>query len=1150
MAVILMVVGVWQLRQARTEVLPEFAPPTVEVQTEALGLSALEMEQLITVPLERDFLNGLPFLSTIRSRSVPGLSSVLLVFEPRTSLFTARQLVQERLTLTTELPNVSKPPQMLQAVSSTSRVEMIGLGSTTVSPIDMSVLAQFTIVPRLLGVPGVANISVFGARDLQLQVQVDPARLQKEGVSLDRVISTTGNALFVSPLTFLEASTPGAGGFFDTAGQRLGVQHILPIKSADDLSHVVIDDSPLNLGDVARVVQDHQPLIGDAALADGPGLVLVVQKLPGANTTQVTKAVNAALASLRPGLTGIKVDPNLYQPASFVGTAGRNLGRETAVAAVLALIGLALLLADWRTVLVSAVTVPLSIIAAAYVLYLRGTTMNSMVLAGLVLGLALVMHDAVAVAQTMARRVADRVGDRDDLGPSGPAERDDLGPSGPAERDELGPSAPAERDHRSVGGGAEGDRLDPVDRVASSMRLVARPLTVATLAVGIALVPTLLLAGLPSRPFMPPIAISYALAVGASLLVALTVAPALGALVLRGRSRHGRHHEPPVARLLGRAQAAVVAPALRRPVLAAVAVSLVVLVVGVVSFTQLRTSLQPSFDETDLLIRWQGPPGTALGEMDRIVGRAATELKSVKGVRDIGSHVGRALFGDQIVGSNGAETWVDIDPKADHAKAVAAVQSIVDGYPGMGSQVLSYFNDQVSSIGATSGPPVRIRLYGQDLDVLHAKGTELVGMLKGVKGVRDPQVESAPEQPTIQVSVDLAAAERQGVKPGDVRRAATTLISGLRVGSLYQDQKVFQVVVVGLPDLAKSLTTIQGLPIEVPGGGQIRLGDVAKVEIQPSLSVIRHDNVSRSLDVTAEVSGRGAGAVLADAKHRLTGVSFPAGASAKLLNDAGARGADHLRLLMAGILAAVIIYLILQAELESWSLAAIAVASVPLALTGGVAAAWAAGGTLSLGSLVGLFAVGGLAVRGSTLLLSRFQRLEREGDGPSGPSEREGEGPSGPSEREGEGPSGPSEREGEAPGMPRPEIVRRVALDGCPPFLAGAVVVGLAFAPFVAFGRMPGTEIVHPMAVVVLGGLISCVLATLLVVPAAYVAADQRRATPPAAARPGEDETPPPSPFPEGTADPARVAPDPAAAPAAWHPASTPAQQEASDASS
>ena len=319
-AAIVMGVGVWHMPQSKVDALPEFAPVTVQVQTEALGLSAEEVEDLITAPLEQDLLNGVAWLAHIHSESVPGLSNIDLTFEPGTDPLKARQVVQERMTQAFALPNVSLPPLMMQPVSSSGRVAMIGISSKTLTPVEIGVLARWTIRPKLIGVPGVANVAVWGQRERQVQVQVNPDQLSAKGITLEEVIRTTGNALLVSPLSFLEASTPGTGGFIDTANQRLGVQHRMPIRDAAGLGQVVVEeaDGATQLHDVATVVEGPQPLIGQANVSTGDGIILVVEKLPGANTVEVATAVEDALATLAPGLEGVKVDTTVFRPASYV----------------------------------------------------------------------------------------------------------------------------------------------------------------------------------------------------------------------------------------------------------------------------------------------------------------------------------------------------------------------------------------------------------------------------------------------------------------------------------------------------------------------------------------------------------------------------------------------------------------------------------------------------------------------------------------------------------------------------------------------------------------------------------------------------------------------------------------------------------------
>ena len=391
-------VGVYQLHNAAVDVYPEFEPPDIQIQAEALGLSAQEVEQLITVPIEQDLLNGIPWVEHIRSQSMPGLSAIDLQFEPGTDLLAARQLTQERMSQAKALPNVGTPPIMIQPKSSTSRIAMVAIRSDSVSEMQMSVLARWQIRPRLMSIPGVANVSIWGMRDRQLQVQVDPQRLQSRKVTLTQLIETTGNALWVSPLSFVEASTPGTGGFVETPNQRLGVQHIQPISTPAQLANVAVEGTkaaPLRIGDVAKVTEDHQPLIGDASLDGAPSLMMVVERFPNANTAQVSHDVDEALDAMAPGLSGINLDANVFRPASYMTTALHHLGLAGLIGAGLFLVAVGVLFISWRAVLIPLVAVPLSLASAAWVLHLRGETLTTMTLLGLTAATAVVVDDVV-----------------------------------------------------------------------------------------------------------------------------------------------------------------------------------------------------------------------------------------------------------------------------------------------------------------------------------------------------------------------------------------------------------------------------------------------------------------------------------------------------------------------------------------------------------------------------------------------------------------------------------------------------------------------------------------------------------------------------------------------------------------------------------
>lgn len=1014
-AVAIMVFGVLQLREAPVDVYPEFNPPFVEIQTEALGLSAAEVESLITVPMEADLLNGVAWLDQIYSESVAGLSSILLVFEPGTDNIRARQMVQERLTQAFMLPNVSQPPTMLQPLSTTSRVMMVGLSSEELSLIDMSVLARWNIKPRLTGVPGVANVAIWGLRERQLQVQVDPARLQANGVTLEQIIATTGEALWVSPLSFLESSSPGTAGWIDTPNQRLNIRHLLPISSAEDLAQVsLLGGNGLLLGDVTNVVEDHQPLIGDAVLENGPGLLLVIEKFPGANTLEVTRGVEEALEALRPGLSGIDIDTTVFRPASYIEQAFGNLSNVLLIGAVLVAVVLMLFLWDWRSGLISLVTIPLSLIAAAFVLHLRGTTFNVMILAGLVVALGILIDDAVIDVENIKRRL--RQQDR-------------------------------------------GDR-STATIILEAVNEMRSPIVYATLMLVLATLPLFFLEGL-SGMFFRPLVISYLLAVLVSLLVSLTITPALSLILFANASRASKasdttnasveRRESPVLRSIRRGHDRILARAVHAPMLPMI-IAGVLLLVGLAALPFLNVSLLPSLKQTDLLIQWDTAPGTSQQEMSRIVAQAGNELRAIPGVVNVGSQVGRAITGDAVVGVNSGELWINLDPAADYDATVATIRGTIAGYPGLFREVQNYQPERIGEALTGVDHDLTVRVYGHELDVLREKALEVQQVLAGTEGVVDARADLPAEEAQVEIEVDLAAAERYGIKPGDVRRAATTLLSGLQVGDLFEDQKVFAVVVWGVPGIRSSLTNISELLIDLPGGGHVRLGDVAEVRIAPTPIIIRRDAVSRFVDVTAGVSGRSIASVTADIDSRLQGVQFPLEYHAEVLEVSAAQQGVPQRLIGSAVAAVVGIILLLQALFGSWRLALLTFVALPVALAGGVLAVLISGGVLSIGSLFGFLALLGIVVRNGVVLISHYQNLQQKEGGAFGP-----------------------------------ELVMRGAGNRLAPILMTALATAVALLPLVVAGHVAGSEIVRPMAIVILGGLVTSTALSLFILPALYL---------------------------------------------------------------
>ena len=1003
----LIVFGILQLRDMPVDILPEFSPPYVEIQTESLGLSAEEVEQLITVPMEQDLLNGVPWLQTIRSESLPGLSSIVLIFEPGTDLIRARQMVSERLTQAVALPHVSKPPTMLQPMSTTGRAMVVGLSSKTLSLIQMSVLARWTIVPRLMGVPGVANVAIWGQRDRQLQVQVDPQRLKEHNVTLLDVLETTGNALWVSTLSFVEASTPGTGGFIDTSSQRLGVRHILPIVSPEGLAKVPIENTSLQLGDVANVVEDHQPLIGDALTGEGPSLLLVVEKFPGANTRDVTLGVEEALDNMRPGLPGMDMDTALYRPADFIDMAIRNVGMLLLLGLLLVLLVLVAFYFSWRSVLISLVAVPLSLIAGGLVLHLRGATMNALAVAGFVIALGVLIDDAIVDVEHVLQRLRLRQDEE----------------NAPAQ-------SPGSQSAASI-------ILDAALEMRSS-------LFYALLILLLAVAPLFFLGGRLGT-FVEPLAESYVLALLASMLVAATVTPALCLILLAKEPPALR--EAPLMRWIRYSYQPLVAWMVGRGRLAAVAVALLT-IAGLAVLPFLNRALLPAFKERNLLIHLDGVPGTSGPEMSRVAALVSADLRAIPGVSKIGAEVGRAVQGDQVVNVSSADLWVGMDPAADYDQTAAKIQTVIDGYPGIHHDVQTYLGEKSDEVAPEPGDSLTLRVYGNTADGLAAKAGEVKNAITAIGGVTAARVAYPVEQPALEIEVNLAAAQKYGIKPGDVRRAAATLLSGIQVGNLFEEQKVFEVVVWGTPAARNSINSVRNVQIDTPDGGYVRLGDVADVRMAPTASIIRHEAVSRYLDVLVSVQGRDLGAVAADINSQLRQMQFPLEFHAEVLGAYATQQAAQTRMLILALAAVIGAFFLLQAAYGSWRLAALACLTLPATLAGGLAAAYW-GGALSLGSLGGLLAVLGIALRNQMLLIGHYRQLARaEGAGLNA------------------------------------ELALRGAQERVIPTLITAFAVGLVMVLPLVLGDVPGLEFIRPMAIAVLGGLVTAGLVNLFFLPA------------------------------------------------------------------
>jgi len=1006
-AAALLVFGFLQTRKAPLDVFPEFAPPIVEVQTIATGNSPVEVEELITIPLE-DALNGVEGLDKMRSFSVEQLSSIKIFFKRGTDLYRSRQLVQERLAgITSQLPGWASPPFMMPPLSSTARVLKIGLTSDELSPEELSAVAYWKIRSRLLRVPGVAQVMVYGERLNQRHIQVDPQKLARYGIQLGSVMETTANALDAGVLQFAEAFTVGSGGFIESNGQRMNIRHVQPIVTADELAKVPIEKvngRTLRLQDIGQIVEDHQPLWGDAAINQRPGIMLIVQKLPNANTLEVTKGAEKAMEEMRPGLTGIEIVPDLFRPATFIDLALDNLFHALLLGILLVVLILAAFLFEWRTAFISLIAIPLSLLGALLILELFDTVINVMIIAGLVVAIGVVVDDAIIDVENIVRRL---------------------------------------REARR-----EGREVSTFKVVVDASVEVRSAIIYATLIDVVAIVPVFFLSGL-SGAFFKPLVLAYGLAVLVSLVIALTVTPALSYILL---SRSRREREAPLTVALRRGYGKMLAKVMRRPQ-PALALAVGCIAAGLILFGTLGSLLLPNFKENDLITYWATKPGTSLPETMRIANRGCRDyLEEVPAVESCASHAGQALLGDEIHGVNFDEQWVKLDPDADYDKTLDQLREVIDSYPGLYRTVQTYLRERVKEVLSGANESIVVRVFGPDVEVLKAKADEIAAKMSTIDGLIDPRVEQIEQIAQIEVEVDIAAARRYGITPGHVRRQSSAYLASEEVGDIFSGGKAYDVHVWSIPSARDSVTDIENMPIDTPSGKQVALREVADIRLASVANTIKHEGQTRRVDATADVGNGDLGGAVSEIKEAIADVKFPPGTYARVLGEAPELNAAQGDLLVYGIIAAVVIFLLIQAALGSLRLAVLVFLLLPMALAGGVVAAKLDTGILSLGSLVGFLTVLGIAGRNGILMVSHFQHLEREEGVPFGPG-----------------------------------LVLRGAQERLAPILMTALATGLALVPLVIAGPVAGNEIEHPLAVVIVGGLVTATLLNLFVLPSLYL---------------------------------------------------------------
>ncbi len=994
---LLLAYGVWSVREAKYDVFPDFSPPQVNVQTEAPGLTAEQVEMLVTTPIEVQ-VHGVVGIERITSTSIQGISLINVYFAPSSDIYRDRQVVAERLTVAAQqLPQGVKAPSMTPLTTSTGLALVVGLTSSTRSLMDLKTIAEWTLSPRLLAVPGVANVSVFGRDTRSIQVQFHPEALARYQLGINDVAAAAAKATGVR----------GAG-FIDTVNQRIVVQSEGQSLEASELAHTVLlsqGSGRVTLGDVANVVEAPEPPIG-AALVDGkPGVVLNVSEQYGTNTVDVTRGVEAALVDMAPDLKarGITLHAHLFRAANFIDAAMGNIRSSLYIGGVLIVIVLTLFLFDLRTAAISLAAIPLSLLSGIIVLQGLGLSLNTMTLGGLAIAVGIVVDDAVIDIENVIRRLREN-------------------------RQRSTPKA--------------------VGRVILQASYEVRGAVVyATFAVLLVFVPILLLPGL-SGALFAPLAISYSVAVLASLGVALTVVPALAMVLL---SRRSENETPRLIRWLRTRYETLLQGISQRP-RAAIMLAVIFTIAGCATLPLFGADLIPDLREGHFIVHMSAVPGASLDQSLAIGARVTEALRKIHSVRSVAQRAGRAELFYDVYGPQYSEFEVDLQPGLtgdEQEDAEADIRKALARFAGVNFSVQTFLSERIEETVSGYTAAMVVNVFGNDLDVLDRTAQTVARALNRVRGVTEVTVQSPPGLPELAVRLRKGALARWGFDAVDVLDSVRTAYAGDIVAQTYQGNQVFNVMLILDANHRRSVSDVASLALRAPDGALVPLGELADVYESDGRYQILHQGGLRVASVTFNVAGASASAVVQKARRQIAAeVKLPPGTYIQFAGSAEEQARAQRNLILNSIMAGVGIVILLSVVTRNWRNLLLILVNLPFALAGGVLAVFGTGGLLTLGSMIGFVTVFGITVRNSILIIAHYEHLV--------------------------------ETEGLSWGL---STAIQGAADRLTPILITSLVTGLGLLPLAIGSGAPGREIEGPMAIVILGGLLTSMVLNLLVLP-------------------------------------------------------------------
>ena len=1010
LAALVVCYGIYSLTRSNLDVFPEFSPTQIIIQTESPGLSAELVESLVSQPIETA-IAGTVGVADMRSQSIPGLSVVTVIFDEKTDIYRNRQVVAERLsTINNQIPR-GITPNITPLTSSASTVLGFGVTSQKRSLMALRTVVDWTIVPHLLAIPGVADVNVFGGEVRQFQVQIDPAKLVQYQINMNDVVTAAQKATGVS----------GAG-FIQNSNQRIIVNTQGQATTPETLAKAILlhkNGYTIKLGDIGRVVEGAAPSISAAAINEETGIYLSVQGQLGANTHAVTKAIEAALQELKPNLKSeqIVLHEGLFRPANFIDTAIEGVRMDIFIGSILVITILFLFLFNARTAFISATAIPLSLLSAIVVLSYFNIGLNIMVLGGLAIALGEVVDDAIIDTENIFRRL---------------------------------------RENRLL------IKPKPVFQVVFNASMEVRSSVVyATIIVALVFLPLLTLSGVAGKLFAP-LGIAYIAAIMASLVVALTLTPAL-CYVLLGDAKLEAEDSPVIKWI--KTRYIKLLQHIEKRYKWVLSISFILIALGLGILPLLKNQFIPALHEGHFIMHMTAVPGTSEQESLRLGKQVAKSLRKIKGVKSVAQWVGRAPNGADTFGTHYSEFEIEIGTGsgeeqnrilANIREELAGETTDQDGdgvaeigFVGVNFAINTFLTERIEETISGYAASTVINIYGNDLDALDSDAQTIAGVVSSTKGAQDVLVQSPPGTPQVVIRLRPDKLAVWGLQSVDVLDTLRAAYESVPVSQVYLGNRAVGLSVVLNEEARDDIGDIGNIPFFNAEGRLLHLKDIAFINQENGRSKILHSGAKRIQTVTANVAGRDVESFNAELKKRIkSDIKLHSGNYLAFTGEAEANAQSREDLIIHSLLAGVAIFLMLYIAFGRLRNLLLTFANLPFALIGGVLAALFTGGWISLGSLVGFVTLFGITLRNSIMMVSHFQHLIDEENC-----------------------------------VWNLETCIRGATERLPSVLMTALVTALGLLPLAAGSGQPGREIEGPMATIIVGGLVTSTILNLLILP-------------------------------------------------------------------